>query len=204
MKTILLTCLILTITINAKAQDIIGYVWEDSNGDGIQDTTELPIDGVTINLLDEFGNPVGLSDVTGGMNPSGEYRISGAVAGTVYRLDFSGIGALGGDYYATIPFASADNTVNSNIDQTTLQSMNFTMPMGDQTDIDGGFYKAAEVSGRVWVDEDANGLRTGAENLSLPAGVNMTFYKYGQPATLIDGITPATIQAGNNGDWVRN
>lgn len=41
------------------------YVWEDTNNDGIQDTSETGVNGVKVNLLDESGNPIYRNNDTG-------------------------------------------------------------------------------------------------------------------------------------------
>jgi len=41
------------------------FVWEDSNGNGVQDAGEPGISGATVKLLDSNGNQVGSSYITG-------------------------------------------------------------------------------------------------------------------------------------------
>jgi len=50
--------------------EISGYVYHDADNDGIRDSGEAPISGVTIQLPDENGNPTGQSTTT---NADGYY-----------------------------------------------------------------------------------------------------------------------------------
>ncbi len=43
------------------------YVWRDTNGDSVQDAGETGLDGVTLQLLDDAGEPVYVNPVTGGI-----------------------------------------------------------------------------------------------------------------------------------------
>src|SRR5207244_3630226 len=45
------------------------YVWEDTNGNGLQVAGELGVSSVTVNLLDGSGNPIDGDPVIGGVQP---------------------------------------------------------------------------------------------------------------------------------------
>ena len=72
-----------TVTIRDPSEGNIGdRVWEDSNGDGIQDPTETGINGVTVDLIDASGTVID-SQTTAG---DGDYDFTGLAAGD-YTVD---------------------------------------------------------------------------------------------------------------------
>jgi hypothetical protein len=73
-----------TVTVNVTAQansSLSGFVYVDSDGDGVKDTGEQPLAGVTIRLQgrDIFNQPVNLTAVT---DSAGAYRFSNLSAGS--------------------------------------------------------------------------------------------------------------------------
>jgi len=87
-------------------------VWEDENGNGIQDAGESPIAGATVTLLDSLGNSIGapvLTDVDGQYNfndlPPGSYQV---------QVDLSTV-AGGADLFAS-PIQQPDPNTDLNTD----------------------------------------------------------------------------------------
>ncbi|RTZ94981.1 MAG: hypothetical protein DSY90_14575, partial [Deltaproteobacteria bacterium] len=68
------------------------YVWDDSNGNGIQDPDESGHEGITVRLLDAAGNPV-MDPIRPGVpyilptGPNGEYLFENLVPGE-YQVEF--------------------------------------------------------------------------------------------------------------------
>ena len=60
------------------------YVWEDTNKDGKQDSTEKGISGVTVTLKNENGEVLQTTLKT---DKDGKYRITGLENGT-YKVEF--------------------------------------------------------------------------------------------------------------------
>ncbi len=160
---------------NVNAQDIQGYVWEDSNGNGVQNAGEAALSGVTVQLMDQFGVALpGLFDITDGI---GEYTITGAVAGVTYRLDFSNVTGIDPNYVPTIYKANGGADPNdSEVNQGTYQTPNFVMPGGNLIDMDAGFYATVSIGDLVWLDDNGNGMDDDG-SLPLPSSVNMTLQK---------------------------
>jgi hypothetical protein len=65
-------------------RDLGDLVWNDLNADGIQDAGESGLAGVTVNLLNDAGTPIGAT-VTDGI---GDFVFSGLTDGAQYELEF--------------------------------------------------------------------------------------------------------------------
>ena len=119
---------------------VSGKVFNDQNGNGLQDTGEAGIGGVTVQLLDDRGD-VTTSTTTVG---DGSYQFENVTAGayTVQETDPSG-------YASTTP-----NTVSVSVAGDGCASAGF----GDQ--------EQGTVSGRVFKDLNGNGIKdTGEDGL---------------------------------------
>ncbi|PZU49075.1 MAG: hypothetical protein DI566_01795 [Microbacterium sp.] len=86
------------------------YVWLDANGNGAQDAGEVPVDGVTVRLLDAAGNPA--VDIHGDpvaattTDAAGFYSFDELPAGS-YRVEFALTAAQQSQYHYTTPDAAA-------------------------------------------------------------------------------------------------
>jgi hypothetical protein len=111
--------------------EIGDFVWEDLNGNGLQDAGEPGIAGVTVNLLDGGGATIG----TAVTDASGFYLFSGLCAGD-YTVDVDGTTVPAG-YVQTPTNVGADPTIDNNPDPT-----NVTLPANDTSDltIDFGYW----------------------------------------------------------------
>lgn len=103
-------------------------VWLDADGDGLQDSDETPLAGVTVELLDAAGNPVVdaagdpvASQTTG---PDGTYLFDGLLPGD-YRVRFSNVPA---GYEFTQP-TTGDTATDSNADEAGMTAP-FTLRVG--------------------------------------------------------------------------
>ena len=120
--------LIIVVEGNVMPASIGDYVWMDTNADGIQDTSETGIEGVTVELLDTSGNVVAttITDNAGfysftGLTP-GDYKIHVVTAGQ----NVSPQGAGG------------DTTLDSDIDMNGYTAL-ITLGAGENnTSIDAG------------------------------------------------------------------
>lgn len=107
-------------------------VWNDTNSNGIQDSGEPGIDGVTVNLLDSAGAVIGTQVTSGG----GLYLFSGLMPGT-YSLQFiapSGMTPSPWDQGADDSKDSDANPSDGNTVQTVLESGEVDLTW------DAGFY----------------------------------------------------------------
>lgn len=130
---------------------IVGdYVWEDLDGDGIQDFSESGIGGVTVRLWDENDNLIG--------------ETTTASDGSYYFLNI-----FPGNYYLqflpdSIWLPTLLNTGNPLFDndaaavpQAGLLTGLFNVVAGiDRLDLDAGLYKCAKVCGTIFADNNTN------------------------------------------------
>ncbi len=134
------------------------YVWEDLNGDGIQDSNEPPISGVTVTLLDGNGNVV-LTTMTDG---NGNYSFPGVMAGT-YCIQFGTPTGFNGTLQNT-----GNGTNDSDANAGTGKTANFVFdPLdGDDLNFDAGFVKIPATAGLgdyVWEDLNGDGIQDSNE-----------------------------------------
>ncbi|NEO78647.1 SdrD B-like domain-containing protein [Moorena sp. SIO4G3] len=181
------------IVIQPPTPAIIGdLVWDDQNGNGIQDNSELGINGVRVELWQDGGDgQPGTSDdsfygftltAPDGTGNDGAYLFSNVPAGD-YFLKFIPPDNLnlspqdqGGD-------ETADSDADPNTGQTNVFSVNQTT---DTRDLDAGLTSVdpatASLGDFVWLDTDGNGTQDGDE-----VGVNgVTVELYDSGNTLID------------------
>ncbi|WP_353422130.1 SdrD B-like domain-containing protein [Staphylococcus simulans] len=161
------------------------YVWEDSNKDGIQNSNEVGIEGVTVTLTKPDG-----STVTTVTDANGKYEFTGLENGD-YTVDFT---APEG-YEATLVNVG-DDALDSDGASTTV-----TINNADNYTIDSGFYKPVEeptpvpatytVGDKVWEDTNKDGVQNSNEP-GIP-GVEVTLTKP-------DGST-VTTTTDNNGNY---
>jgi protocatechuate 3,4-dioxygenase beta subunit len=149
------------------------YVWQDSNGNGIQDAGEPPVAGVTVILYNSANQPIA-SAVTDG---NGYYLINNIpvpAGGDNYTIGFSDIPT---DNFFTVKNA-AGSTTNNNSDANTGTGITdpFTLNPGQiRSDIDAGLIKLlGSISDRIWNDTDRDGIQDAGE-LGL-AGITVSLY----------------------------
>ena len=140
-------------------------VWTDSNANGIQDSGELGLGGVTVNLYGAAGTLVATTTTDG----NGSYRFQ-APPGT-YTVEF--VPPAG--YRVSPPGDGTNPAVDSNPDPTTHRTAAITVASGQVDDtIDAGLYQYATIGDRIWDDANANGIQDGGEG-GL-AGVTVNLY----------------------------
>ena len=140
-------------------------VWQDMNGNGIQDAGESGISGVTVDLYDAAGNLV----ATTATDANGDYSF--AVPPGAYAVQF--VPASG--WVFTPAGQGGDPTHDSDPVPGTGRTGLLTVTSGQSVpDIDAGLYEPASLGDKVWVDADGDGIQDVNE---LPlAGVTVTLY----------------------------
>jgi LPXTG-site transpeptidase (sortase) family protein len=113
------------------------YVWDDTNANGLQDTGEAGIPGVTVKLYDSTGKNVLETTTT---NASGLYQFTNLLPGTYYV----GFTLLGGyqfsPQYSTAVGHTTENDSNANT--TTGMSDAVTLTVGEtDNSIDAGMWQ---------------------------------------------------------------
>jgi hypothetical protein len=128
------------------------HVWEDLNGNGIQDDGNSGINGVTVNLLDGSGSVVGTTVTANDTsNNPGYYLFSGLQPGA-YSVQF----VAPGGYVFTTPNVDGSAT-DSNADVITGKTGTYTLIQTDIT-ADAGLYRPVTIGDFVW---DPGGRRSG-------------------------------------------
>jgi hypothetical protein len=132
-------------------------VWNDANADGIQDSGELGVDGVTVELFRSADDAlIGTGTTAGG----GLYSFT-TVPGSYY-LKFGGLpsGYSFGPSTASVVSDSGDSDVNPATGKTDAILL---APGANDPNWDAGIYQTAKVGDWVWNDANANGLQDDGE-----------------------------------------
>lgn len=130
------------------------FVWIDSNGNGIQDSGETGMPGVSVTLYNA-ADSILQSTTT---NANGNYYFAGIDAGT-YRIGFSNLPA---GFVFSPQFNSADANIDSDADVRTGLTDAFSVAAGQFLDnIDAALSTPtkAALGNYVWYDNDADGLQ---------------------------------------------
>lgn len=136
--------------------EVSGRVWDDADSDGIEDTGEEGVEGVTVVLFDETGEVVAI-EVT---DEDGDYSFSGVVPAS-YR-----IGIVRSENTAlTDQDAGSDDTIDSDFDPATALSDLFVVYNQQPVEyVSAGLVEAtASVGGRAWNDTDEDGIQDTGE-----------------------------------------
>lgn len=179
------------------------FVWEDLNGNGIQDGGEPGLAGIQVELLftsgaaalDANGNPYPAQNTDGAGNylfdeiPPGDYKIAFEVN-------------PGGNYYFTKQDAGGDDDLDSDADVATGESPDFTIQSGDPEDlsIDAGYYQKCTIGDFTWHDLNGNGIQDGGEP-DIAVDIEIIDVATGaNPLFEVDGVTAynANITSGAN------
>ena len=172
------------------------FVWIDTDRDGVQDSGELGIAGVTVSITKADGSAV--TDVSGNAvtntttDANGNYVFSNLPPGS-YKV--SVVTPTG--YTATVTGAGTTETDSST---GTATSVNLASDGASDATLDFGFVvPSVSVGNLVWIDTDRDGIKDGGE--SGIAGVNMSITKAdGSAVTDVYGnpVTTTTTDASGN------
>jgi hypothetical protein len=166
---------VLTYDFGYRGNGSIGNrVWLDDNADGVQDSGEAGINGVTVQLLDGTGNVLASATTAG----DGNYSFDNLSAGTYsVRVDT-----------ATLP---AGFTGTYDLDGTaTADRATLTLGAGaHRTDVDFGYHGGGSLGDRVWFDLNNNGIQDANES-----GIN------GVTVELLDNAGTTLATKGTTGD----
>lgn len=184
--------------INKPSALIVGNkVWLDADKDGIQDAGEQGVSGIGVQLLDEFGNVVKITQT----DADGNYLFTDVAPGN-YRIKFTN---LPSGYV----FTAKDTSIASNItdsdasrnggttDLFTVNSSYTWTNDNTQTQLsyDAGIYPntTAAVSGTYWIDNDKDGVQDAGE--PGIAGMRVTLYNS-------SGVPVASTITDANGNYL--
>ncbi len=169
-------------TIDAGLIELVSigdYVWWDTNRDGIQTEGELPIAGITVNLLDAEGNPAvlpGGAPVTTTTDANGFYSFNNLIGGVDYVVQFvkpdntTFTWMLEGDDSAV----DSDADVDGFVPVTAPLSGTNSLETPDDPTFDAGLVKLVSVGDYVWYDVNRDGIQSEGE-APVP-GVTVNLY----------------------------
>lgn len=145
----------LTITY-CQPVDIGDFVWVD-DGDGIQETGEPGLEGVTVNLRNSSDDSLAMTTTT---DTSGLYGFSSVPTGNYYVEFVSPTG-----YAFTLLNQGGDDALDSDADLTTGRTAAFAWTAGGTPidNIDAGLV-VLTLGDRVWLDLDKDGIQDAEEN----------------------------------------
>ncbi|MCC2973648.1 SdrD B-like domain-containing protein [Massilia sp. IC2-476] len=149
-----------------KRGSIGDTVWEDLDFDGIRDSNEAGIKGVTVRLLDSTGKV--LETVL--TDSYGKYLFDNLNAGS-YRIEV----AEPSGYFVTKQNQGTNDAVDSDIDTSAGRSGLITLDQGENDlSWDAGLYRKASLGDKVWEDKDHDDIQdTGEGGI---AGVTVQLY----------------------------
>ncbi len=201
-------------TIDAGLVELVSIgdvVWWDTNRNGVQDAGELPVPGVTVNLLNPDGTAAvlpGGAPVTTTTDANGFYAFTNLLAGVTYQVQFvkpantiftsqDGAGVSSND-------PATDGTDSDANEATGLVTVvapitgtnSATTP--DNPSIDAGLVKLVSVGDYVWWDTNLDGVQ-GDPTIEKPvAGVTVRLLDAaGNPAVLPGGAPVTTVTDAN-------
>jgi uncharacterized repeat protein (TIGR01451 family) len=153
-----------------KPASVGDRVWLDRNGNGLQDSGEEGLPGITVLLYSESGTLVG-STATGG---GGAYLFDDLLPGS-YEIRFQ---RPDGYLFSPRHFGSPES--DSDADRTTGSSGTFALNSGDHIrTLDAGLFQPASAGDWVWYDLNQDGQQSAGEpgvpgnfvTLYNPAGI---------------------------------
>ncbi|MGB1206715.1 MAG: SdrD B-like domain-containing protein, partial [Chitinophagales bacterium] len=189
---------IITLTSGEQATPTFGYtpiapelgsigdlVWNDDNGNGIQDADETGLSGVSVTLFDA-NTDLPIQTISTGT--AGGYLFANLEAGEYYVVFDAP------ETYMASPNAAGTNPdLDSDANPISGQTPNIVVGEGQNiTDIDAGFYATSNVGGTTWADLNGDGIQDENE-IGLP---NVEISLFDEDGNLI-----ATTITDENGEY---
>lgn len=143
------------------------YVWEDLNYNGLYDSGEPYVPGVTVNLLDSTGQPVldiNSVPISVTTDLTGHYLIGSITPGT-YIAQF--INPNSATYTFTTPNVGTNPNINSKALSTGKTNPFFLSSGETNLEINAGLILIGSIGSFVWFDTNHNGIRDPGE-LGVP------------------------------------
>ena len=147
------------------AAEIGNYVWEDINGNGVQDEANTGIANVEVQITGMTGNGTGFKDTTY-TDGTGMYYFEDLVPGT-YHIDV----VVPTGYEITYQKEGTNDSLDSNIDEQGMMMMEVLVGNEMNPTYDAGLYQPAKIGDIVWEDTNGDGLQnevgTGVANVAI-------------------------------------
>jgi hypothetical protein len=165
---------------------ITGVAFLDSNADGVKNTGDTTLSGVTVSLYDSAG--IRAQTTT---DANGNYSFTGLPPGTGYYVAFT---QPNGDVFTTQTAETTANPDASIVNATTGKSGTITVTSGQTVaHVDAGLVvQTGSITSYVWLDANADGLRTGTE-VGI-SGVTVSLYNAAGTAVVATTTTNAAGQ----------
>lgn len=165
-------------TVSARIGD---FVWNDINKNGIQETGEPGISGVTVMLYNATTNALVAATIT---SNTGFYSFKDVPAGTYYIKVSPPIG------YQVSPKDATTDNIDSDVDPVSFKSANVSVVAGtNDLTIDAGLNVTANTKAalgdRVWLDLNTNNIQDANE----PGVANVTVQLYSNTNVLQATLT---------------
>ncbi len=194
-----------TVTVDAGCYRLArlgDYAFEDRNDNGLQDTGDIAVGGVTVNLLDGTGAPVlvggvgGVAVTTTTNTTTGKYAFTGLKPGS-YQVEFIRPSGYAGFAKQLV---GDDRGIDSNVGSNGRSEVVLLKSGDDNITIDAGLVKAIVVEPKTaignFVFDDLN--RNGIQDQGEPGIEGVT-------VTLLDAsgnaIAGKTVLTGANGEY---
>ncbi len=138
------------VRVDVPAAAVGDRLWEDLNGNGLQDLGEPGVGGVPVTLLDSAGTVLASTTTTS----DGSYRFESLDAGR-YQLRFT----LPPGWQFTDRGQGSDPGADSDADGSSGLTGLIGLATGQQrADIDAGIYRPASIGGKTWHDVNEDGV----------------------------------------------
>ncbi len=152
-----------------EQNEVFGYVWKDTDGDGLQDNNESGIANVAVEVFDCSG----ILRYTALTNSEGIYTLIGFIPGNyIVNFDISGIGS---DCEFTI-INAGDDALDSDVIQNGSTVCTAINNITGDTQVDAGLIELSSLGDRVWHDVNGNGIQDNGE--PGISGVVVNLYDY--------------------------
>lgn len=173
------------------------FVWHDQNENGIQDSGEPGIEGVTITLEGTSDAGATVSRTVNSAS-DGSYIIDGLPAGT-YKITFE----RPSGYVGSPQYIGIDDAIDSDADPITGMTDFFDLALAEcQFTIDAGFYQCSSIGDFVWRDANEDGI----QDINEPGveGVYVQLYSAGPDGLLYtdDDAQEDTDFTGSDGHYL--
>jgi len=134
------------------------FVWEDKNGDGVQNDLNSGIFGVEVFLTgtNDYGQPVNLSSIS---SASGYYEFTGLCKGN-YTV---AVNADSSNYLGLVVTSPVSSNGNDNNDSDSNNPVSTAVTLSDDATpnqtVDFGYIKLGRIGDFVWEDKNNNGIQ---------------------------------------------
>ena len=145
------------------SQDITGFIWEDSNGDGVFDPGE-ELEDITVTVVDCTTGIAIAGGFTAMTDATGQYSITGIPAGTDYCIQIDENDAewpAAGFDWCTTDMSVGDSDADNGETGPLFDAGPFDVPGSGDPELDIGIYTLLQIQGDIFEDLNNNGVDDG-------------------------------------------